>query len=133
MKYLTVLSFFGAALPLVLAECCNSPRTGNCAGGHEPTPCCGKGSCNLFCCACKNGCWTAKIKNRYNLVPDLFERDADSAFAMADKSNNGTVSLEDYLEYMNVGQGDEQIWVTWFQKHDKNGDGLITVDEIRLE
>lgn len=28
-----------------------------CGSLHKPTPCCGRGRCNLFCCNCNDGCW----------------------------------------------------------------------------
>jgi len=37
-------------------SCCGSVFGGTCADGTQGTPCCGRGSCNLFCCACDGGC-----------------------------------------------------------------------------
>lgn len=42
------------------AVCCQSqggtysPKT--CRDGTGPTPCCGRGKCNIFCCNCDGGC-----------------------------------------------------------------------------
>jgi len=50
------------------ADCCKSSSTcsawevligkdcpPNCDDGSNPTPCCGYGNCNAFCCACDGG------------------------------------------------------------------------------
>jgi hypothetical protein len=60
-----LLFFFLVALaPSAKADCCNAgtrdddggSHTGLCADFTKPTPCCGVGACNAFCCNCDGGC-----------------------------------------------------------------------------
>lgn len=46
----------------VAADCCTTTLgyrqhfTSFCDDGKHGTPCCGVGSCNIFCCHCDGGC-----------------------------------------------------------------------------
>ncbi|KAK8137954.1 hypothetical protein PG984_001334 [Apiospora sp. TS-2023a] len=56
----------------------------------------------------------------------------EEAFALADTDGSGNITLTQYLAYMRVS-GDDSVkatWAAWFNKHDKNRDGVITPDEI---
>ncbi|EHA47735.1 hypothetical protein MGG_03791 [Pyricularia oryzae 70-15] len=129
MKFITVSAFVLSAITAVSAFCCSGPQ---CADGTGGTPCCATQSCNIFCCACGGHC---RGTSKRSVVPDIFQRDVDSAFRLADVGGNGTISLPQYLKYMEVdAQSDKmQMWEDWFKKHDKNNDGVITIDEISLE
>lgn len=37
-------------------DCCGSILGGTCADGSLGSSCCGRGGCNMFCCACDGGC-----------------------------------------------------------------------------
>ncbi|KAK7705966.1 hypothetical protein SLS57_009883 [Botryosphaeria dothidea] len=54
------------------------------------------------------------------------------AFRLANVDGSGKLTLQQYTEYMGAAEDDE-VYVNWFNKHDKNGDGIITADEVRLE
>ncbi|KAF2142747.1 uncharacterized protein K452DRAFT_297284 [Aplosporella prunicola CBS 121167] len=51
------------------------------------------------------------------------------AFAGVD---TGELTLRQYSEYMGVAINDP-VYVNWFYRHDRNGDGVLTVDELRLQ
>ncbi len=56
--YLMVL--LSVSVP-VDADCCRTHKLDQndntiCADGSDGTPCCGVGSCNIFCCNCDDGC-----------------------------------------------------------------------------
>lgn len=56
MRFISLFAttvLFGRAL----ADCCDQAGgiSGECADGTDATPCCGVGSCNLFCCNCDGG------------------------------------------------------------------------------
>lgn len=79
------------------------------------------------------------------------EADADDdpsdVFALADTSGTGKLTLDQYLVYMEAGQN-ATVWVDYFNswvrisllpqireyltifRFDKNGDGMITIDEV---
>lgn len=55
-----------------------------CGGLLHPTPCCGRGSCNIFCCNCDNGCHDRNsrvlidFRSKYwKLIYDVYERNID--------------------------------------------------------
>ncbi|KAH8896270.1 hypothetical protein GQ53DRAFT_819389 [Thozetella sp. PMI_491] len=76
-----------------------------------------------------------RSNKRSSNVPEVFKRvDAGTewTFSEADKSGTGSISLSDYLEYMNIPANNTEThsyWVSWFNQHDTNGDGVITLDE----
>lgn len=82
-----VLAF--AALPSVLAFCCDGPQ---CADGTSGTPCCGYKKCNIFCCACGG----KKCRGgKRELLSSFEQRDPSvEAFAQADVAGNGNLTLD---------------------------------------
>ncbi|KAI1844763.1 hypothetical protein JX265_011300 [Neoarthrinium moseri] len=126
MKFFSIALLASAALPGVLSFCCSGPQ---CADGTGGTPCCATQSCNIFCCACGGHCRGTSSK-RELLAFDPRVDESMAAFEAADKSGNGNLTLDDYLEYMSVPDSKKDMWTQWFDKHDKNGDGIITADEI---
>lgn len=49
-----------------------------CGSFRWPTPCCGRGPCNIFCCNCDNGCHRNNshvrrdfVRKHYKLVTDV--------------------------------------------------------------
>lgn len=52
-----------------------------CGGLTYPTPCCGRGTCNIFCCNCDRGCHNRNThvlvdfrSNYWKLIYDVYER-----------------------------------------------------------
>jgi len=52
----TVLAHMSARSSGSELECCGSALGGVCDDFSQGTPCCGVGSCNVFCCDCDGGC-----------------------------------------------------------------------------
>lgn len=46
---------FGLDPSVAVAKCCLATGENMCYDGSDPTPCCGYGKCNGFCCACPGG------------------------------------------------------------------------------
>ncbi|KAK3936448.1 hypothetical protein QBC46DRAFT_419196 [Diplogelasinospora grovesii] len=156
MKFLALFTIAAAALPSALAFCCHGILGQPCADGTKGTPCCATQSCNIFCCACGGHCRT---NGKRDVFSNLESREVSDAFAMADADNSGNVTLDQYLYYMHAptAEGEEKtVYIDWFKKlvpstcphhplrscdtdvdvmkrHDKNGDGVITPDEISLQ
>ncbi|KKY18780.1 hypothetical protein UCDDS831_g05803 [Diplodia seriata] len=63
---------------------------------------------------------------------DTAEITDTEAFGAANVDGTGNLTLLQYTQYMGAADGD-QVYVNWFNKHDKNGDGIVTADEVRLE
>jgi len=129
MKFILALAATLSMVPTVLGACCDLATT--CGDGTRGTPCCATGKCNIFCCACKGHC----RKKRWDEVPDalLSKREFEDTFAAADVGGKGYMSLADYLNYMGATADKEpKMWVDWFLRHDVNGDGVVTQDEVTL-
>ncbi|KAF2142729.1 uncharacterized protein K452DRAFT_297275 [Aplosporella prunicola CBS 121167] len=134
MKLSTALVLFATLLPFAAAgPCCNS-KNGNCGDGTRGTPCCGYRTCNIFCCDCGGGCRHSISLNKFTLarLQSKHASGAEEAFELAKEADTGELTLRQYTEYMGVA-ADDPVYVDWFYKHDTNGDGVITVDEIRLQ
>ncbi|KAB2573525.1 hypothetical protein DBV05_g7804 [Lasiodiplodia theobromae] len=147
MRYSAIFAAASALLPLVRADCCSAGKClqqmgwddeGWCAkwacdDDTQGTPCCGYGSCNIFCCNCDGGCRRAggaPAGRRSDMSPrDPESNGSDEAFAAADTDKSGNITLQEYTNYMNVGS-DSVKHIAWFLKHDKNDDGVITPDEV---
>ncbi|KAK0662624.1 hypothetical protein DIS24_g1866 [Lasiodiplodia hormozganensis] len=81
------------------------------------------------------GCHNPKLAKRLNT--NGMERRTDEltdteAFGQANVDGTGNLTLNQYIQYMGA-TNDDEVYVSWFNKHDKNGDGIITADEVRLE
>jgi hypothetical protein len=115
MKSLTLIMGTMSLLPLVIAECCRiSYNTGRCKDNTGGTPCCGYGKCDLFCCKCIDGCRTSGISPFRGLSKR--SDSTEGAFIEADTDGTGNLTLDQYLEYMSVGE-DTDIWVKWFKTY----------------
>jgi hypothetical protein len=68
MHVLSTVACLLAFTSMAIADCCSASSTcspmeawlggdcpASCDDGTKPTPCCGKGECNAFCCNCDNG------------------------------------------------------------------------------
>lgn len=97
---------------------------GQCQDGTWGTPCCGVGSCNLWCCGCRRGCRGRR------------KRDVDSdGFQLIDENKDGKVSLQEAIEGAVSGMSrrfsSKGINVKReFRKLDTNRDGFLDKDEI---
>ncbi|KAK0615427.1 hypothetical protein DIS24_g11833 [Lasiodiplodia hormozganensis] len=144
MRYSAIFAAAAALLPLVSADCCNADKClqpmgwdewcakYSCDDDTQGTPCCGYGGCNIFCCNCDGGCRRAggAPAGRRGLMSARDDKDAsDAAFNAADTDNSGNITMQEYTNYMNVGDNSVKH-IAWFLKHDKNDDGVITPDEV---
>ncbi|KAK7924353.1 hypothetical protein PG985_006407 [Apiospora marii] len=130
MKYLAAVGVIALAISVVNALCCLADDYGWCYDGTPGTPCCATQGCNAFWCACGGEC---RHKSEDSLATDSFvSSPVGEAFALADTDGSGNITLPQYLAYMRVSGNDsvKAIWTAWFNKHDKNHDGVITPDEI---
>jgi hypothetical protein len=111
---ITLLTF--TILPTALAFCCGITWGGCLDGNTYGTPCCATGPCNLFCCACSGCCRGPGCSKPPKGLMELDEHDdTANAFILADKNGNGYITLDQYLDYMNV-TGKPDIWTNWFYK-----------------
>ncbi|KAF9630114.1 hypothetical protein BFW01_g295 [Lasiodiplodia theobromae] len=130
MQPSTIFAILSVLAPFAAAHCCHVINENNeCRDGSWGTPCCGQGGCNIFCCNCDGGCRSDNRKLASRATIDG-AADADS-FSVADVDGTGNLTLAQYTQYMGATEDDE-IYVNWFKQHDKNGDGVVTPDEVRL-
>ncbi|KAK7970051.1 hypothetical protein PG996_001511 [Apiospora saccharicola] len=136
MKYLAAVGVIASAISAVNAICCLSDDQGWCNDDTYGTPCCAAQTCHLFCCACDGQCrnetGSSLATDPFGSSPAQEEEEEEEAFALADTDGSGNITLTQYLAYMRVS-GDDSVnatWAAWFNKHDKNHDGVITPDEI---
>ncbi|OJD28618.1 uncharacterized protein BKCO1_1420002 [Diplodia corticola] len=145
MQFSTLLALLSAVAPFAAADCCSAVGYSGalasngqpCADGTKGTPCCGYGSCNAFCCACNGGCRTASAKRDSGMLKVVVRdqsNDAEDVEAFNAATAGGTepLTVQRYTSYMNAS-ADDQTYVDWFNKHDKNGDGVLSLDEVRLD
>ncbi|KAF2142760.1 uncharacterized protein K452DRAFT_297296 [Aplosporella prunicola CBS 121167] len=120
----TILALVATLLPTATAavEYCY-PEGGaghkRCFDGTRATPCCGVGPCNIFCANCDGGCRKRPSYDR-------------AAFDRATAADTAELTLRQYTLYMGVAV-DDPVYVDWFRRHDRNGDGVVTFDELRLD
>ncbi|KAJ2983350.1 hypothetical protein NQ176_g756 [Zarea fungicola] len=140
MHFFTVFTLVAAGLPSALAFCCHGIAGQPCADGTKSTGCCATASCNVFCCACGGHCRT-NSRRSINPAVVVFDRADESgreetaqAFAQADTDNAGNLTVAKYVAYMDGTRGGpEDVWVSMFRKFDRNGDGVLTLDEVDRE
>ncbi|KAK6503372.1 hypothetical protein TWF481_008392 [Arthrobotrys musiformis] len=115
MRYLLSIFIALFSATLALADCCDSDHEGRCEDGTEATPCCGYGSCNLWCCRCDGGCRTSNDPSQVlggrgrrpswenaqkALTPTADETATYTGLLeVIDKDNSGDVSLGEYLAW----------------------------------
>ncbi|KAF9634239.1 hypothetical protein BFW01_g5134 [Lasiodiplodia theobromae] len=126
MRFSTISTIVVALAPFALADCCYlNQKTGLCNDGTIPTPYCGKGRCTWFGCDCTGGCRSPKSRIMQRQTPDAETTDAFN------KASGGTGKLTEPQFAAFVGlPADDPTISQLFKDHDKNGDGVITVDEL---
>jgi hypothetical protein len=121
MKPILLVTSVITLLPSVMADCCKAGLLCDpypkkcCSDGTKPTPCCGYGGCNIFCCACSGGC---RKRSQFNSEQDCMTEaehsdSAKATFMEADKKGAGYITFGQYLEYMKVEE-DYIVWLEWF-------------------
>ncbi|KAH7398653.1 hypothetical protein DE146DRAFT_782297 [Phaeosphaeria sp. MPI-PUGE-AT-0046c] len=203
----TSLFALATLVAFVKADCCtpDQPFLSYCPDGSDSTPCCGRGSCNVFCCDCDDGCRTetydgcvleaakhygpgsgcetcytsgyqticittddcnnlyenavVACKNKFGVSKRDAERPwtanmshaefswtanmshavpaaGHEMFSLVDKDGNGNITFEEYIDYWHESKPELKedsdlltAWHKYFEKFDKNGDGVIDIDE----
>lgn len=118
----------------VNAECC-PPDNDKCLDGTD-TPefqCCAHGKCNIFCCACADGCRVAKTKR------DVSVHHGHSILQKYDVDNDGCFDKKEAHNYWQSGacgrgHGNTTLGLEQLEKEfinfDKNHDGKLSFEEI---
>ncbi|KAF7196213.1 hypothetical protein HII31_02280 [Pseudocercospora fuligena] len=107
--------------------------------------CCGNGPCNIFCCNCAGGgCQTRELgckKNKRDVTPNpalgyfitgrhaAAEKTDEQMHSEADIRGVGHFNYTEFLKF--EGLEDSVGMKKHFDEFDRNGDGVITVDEMR--
>ena len=87
--------------------CCKAHRpvtTAFCFDYTFPTPCCGYGPCNIFCCNCDGGCRTHKSRKVRSLDED---DDTRTYFQSLDLNQDGVIDFYEADE--SIGEFDKSI------------------------
>ncbi|ORX94545.1 hypothetical protein BCR34DRAFT_608227 [Clohesyomyces aquaticus] len=134
MKAIFAAAVLGSILPLALGYCCGGTGSGICGDGTtQGAGCCAYGRCNIFCCNCDPAGSTCRGgRGNFAEIAQPVDAGTEWTFNEADKSGSGSISLADYLEYMKIDTANVELnayWVSWFNEHDTNGDGLLTLEE----
>ncbi|XP_078595017.1 uncharacterized protein LOC144872581 [Branchiostoma floridae x Branchiostoma japonicum] len=119
-------------------------------GTRQPTPCCGYGKCNIFCCNCDDGCRRSKRMVADDEVDTDIERVAEEArgllelleeekeeyahhrrvFGEHDVDKDSRLSKEEALEMLRErGTDVSSLPADWFTSMDTNGNGYIDPEE----
>ncbi|KAF4544418.1 uncharacterized protein LTHEOB_5988 [Lasiodiplodia theobromae] len=124
MYFPTIITIFAALTPFALADCCYKVN-GRCRDGTVGTPYCGKGGCNWLGCDCAGGC-----RNTRSRVMERQAADAETTDAF-NKASGGTGKLTEpqFAAFVGVPADDPTV-TQLFKEHDKNNDGVVTIDEI---
>jgi hypothetical protein len=111
------------------AECCSASKDyyGNmptkCGDDTKPTPCCGYGGCNIFCCNCDGGCRHSRRRSN----PDEIAANDLATFGEIDLNKDGKVDADEAHKFVapkNLTQAFE------FARYDLNGDGYLSLYEV---
>jgi hypothetical protein len=117
-----------AQLPSAVdSVCCTTEPSGWCADGYNPPfPCCGVGSCNVFCCNCDGGCRKKKSgRSRYGQAGVFGEM---AAYRTMDTNGDGGVDQEEAFAYLGHLYSGNNFS---FYNYDTNGDGFLSLTEIK--
>jgi hypothetical protein len=115
------------------AECCSATMDveyigfgqmpSKCGDNTEPTPCCGYGPCNIFCCNCDGGCRSSRRRSN----PDEIAANDLATFGEIDLNKDGKVDADEAHKFVapkNLTQAFE------FARYDLNGDGFLSLYEV---
>jgi hypothetical protein len=116
------------------AECCNPNKdyqymgmmgtlATKCGDDTKPTPCCGYGKCNVFCCNCDGGCRSSRRRSN----PDEIAANDLATFGEIDLNKDGKVDADEAHKFVapkNLTQAFE------FARYDLNGDGFLSLYEV---
>lgn len=154
MSHLYFMLVMVCGLSLVVeetqADCCSAVvgygmlGSGMCRDCFRATPCCGIGTCNAFCCGCAGGCrqgdclfddylydgsWGMGKRD----TDGVEHREAKAIFNQLDSNGDGKVVEQEadayFLNLYNWTITDVKT-VYDFGSLDKNGDHLLSLDEI---
>ncbi|CAG7734546.1 unnamed protein product [Allacma fusca] len=109
----------------VASECCELAWKEECDDYEMGTPCCGVGSCNMFCCNCEGGCRTwdpNKMYKRQATSTDPYDKHRS-----LDINGDGDVDEADATYYVRQSRQTEGFE---FSAYDKDGNGVLSPEEI---
>ncbi|CAL8141057.1 unnamed protein product [Orchesella dallaii] len=116
----------------VESQCCHASfGRRRCADGKRGTPCCGKESCNIFCCNC-GSCRSGKSKRDVedNIVSQTGDREH-----LHDLNKDGFYDLLEARQLLRsgaCGNYSEKVgkFPSEFDRMDKDKDGKLSYEEI---
>ena len=105
-------------------------------GKYHDSPCCGRGSCNIFCCNCDGGCLgsTAPAFTKSDDIPNSIAR-----YHSFDQNHDGKIDREEFKKFLSKKPGVEQLSghvkqlqleQLLFEGVDVDKNGAITIEEF---
>ncbi|KAL6957762.1 hypothetical protein U1Q18_049610 [Sarracenia purpurea var. burkii] len=96
-------------IKIVQADCC-APQDAIetiCDDGSTGRPCCGKGTCNVFCCNCDGGCKKSPYGNDRKKRDVLRNSTNDESHVSlilrtADENGDGSISMTEGLRFIKI-------------------------------
>ncbi|KAK0660184.1 hypothetical protein DIS24_g3418 [Lasiodiplodia hormozganensis] len=134
MQPSTLFVILSAIAPFAAAACCRADSNGICGDGTTGTPYCGYGPCDWTGCNCKGGCRSGSAAAMGSAVEAGASEvpSATDAFNAANVDGTGNLTLHQYTQYVGAAD-DDKAYVEWFDKHDTNGDGVLSLEEALAE
>jgi hypothetical protein len=119
---LILLELMILQFPSTESVCCVVDDRRQCADGSVAVAlCCGKGSCNVFCCNCDGGCKGSRSRGGGHIFSEM------AAYRMMDLNGDGGVDEEEaftYLGHLYAGNFS-------FYNYDADNDGYLSLMEIK--
>jgi hypothetical protein len=115
---------------------CGSGKCGDCTGC---TPCCGFGSCNLFCCSCscrpgncRRDVESIFLRNVHAVITDEKEAAREATFRLVDLDENGRLTQDevDQFALTKYPKATDPSSMYSFDDLDTDHNGFLTIDEM---
>lgn len=119
----------------VQGECCGFNIRVQCDDCSDPTPCCGRGPCNAFCCNCDDGCRPGYCRKKREVSSNstmVDESDVGNIVKALDKNGDGLISVMEGFQHLTIKFPDftENTLMTEIMKLDLDRDGFLSSMEI---